>query len=87
MNLYEVVKTCAIVSETAWKYGLEIKCHHKGVCPFYDDHYSMKSFANIVSRYAGSFRLIPDGSILIGKGKRCRGYRGIEVIDHDNPFL
>ena len=47
----------------------------------------MTTYANIISRYAGSFRLIPDGSILIGKGKRCRGYRGIGVIDHNNPFL
>ena len=39
MNLYEDVKTCAIVSEIARKYGLEVKCHHKGFCPFYDDQY------------------------------------------------
>ena len=48
---------------------------------------SMKSFANTLSRHAGSYRLVPDGSIYLGKGKRCRGYRGIGVIDHDNPFL
>ena len=39
MNLYEDVKTHVTVSETTGKYGLEIECHHKGVCPFYDDQY------------------------------------------------
>ena len=39
MNLYEDVKIHVTVSETTWKYGLEVKCHHKGFCPFYDDQY------------------------------------------------
>ena len=48
---------------------------------------SMKSFANFLSQYAETYHLIPDNNIYRGKGKRCRGYRGVEVIDHDNPFL
>ena len=48
---------------------------------------SMKSFANYLSQYSGSYHLIPDNNIYRGKGKRCRGYRGVEIIDHDNPFL
>jgi hypothetical protein len=47
----------------------------------------MKSFANYLSQYSGSYHLIPDNNIYRGKGKRCRGYRGVEIIDHDNPFL
>lgn len=48
---------------------------------------SMKSFANFFSQYAENWHLVPDNNIYRGKGKRCRGYRGVEVIDHDNPFL
>jgi putative DNA primase/helicase len=48
---------------------------------------SMKSFANYLSQYSGSYHLIPDNNIYRGKGKRCRGYRGVEIIDHNNPFL
>ena len=48
---------------------------------------SMKSFANFRSQYAEVYHLIPDNNIYRGKGKRCRGYRGVEVIDHNNPFL
>lgn len=48
---------------------------------------SMKSFANFLSQYAENWHLVPDNNIYRGKGKRCRGYRGVEVIDHDNPFL
>ena len=48
---------------------------------------SMKSFANYLSQYSGSYHLIPDNNIYQGKGKRCRGYRGVEIIDHNNPFL
>ncbi|MBQ3756205.1 MAG: DNA primase [Oscillospiraceae bacterium] len=48
---------------------------------------SMKSFANFLSQYAEVYHLIPDNNIYRGKGKRCRGYRGVEVIDHNNPFL
>ena len=52
-----------------------------------DNALSMKSFANFLSQYAETYHLIPDNNIYRGKGKRCRGYRGVEVIDHDNPFL
>ena len=48
---------------------------------------SMKSFANFLSQYAENWHLVPDNNIYRGKGKRCRGYRGVEVIDYDNPFL
>ena len=48
---------------------------------------SMKSFANYLSQYSGTYHLIPDNNIYRGKGKRCRGYRGVEIIDDDNPFL
>ena len=48
---------------------------------------SMKSFANYLSQYSGTYHLIPDNNIYRGKGKRCRGYRGVEIIDHNNPFL
>ena len=48
---------------------------------------SMKSFANHVAQYADAYQLIPDNNIYLKKGKRCRGYQGVEVIDHDNPFL
>lgn len=48
---------------------------------------TQKSFANHLAQYAESYHLIPENNIYIGKGKRCRGYRGVEVIDHDNPFL
>ncbi|MBQ9061494.1 MAG: DNA primase [Eubacterium sp.] len=48
---------------------------------------SQKSFANHLAQYAESYHMIPENNIYIGKGKRCRGYRGVEVIDHDNPFL
>ena len=52
-----------------------------------DNALSMKSFANFLSQYAETYHLIPDNNIYRGKEKRCRGYRGVEVIDHDNPFL
>ena len=45
---------------------------------------SMKSFANYLSQYSGSYHLIPDNNIYRGKGKRCRGYRGVEIIDRPN---
>ncbi len=48
---------------------------------------SMKSFANYLSQYSGTFHLTPDNNIYRAKGKRCRGYRGVEIIDHNNPFL
>jgi len=48
---------------------------------------SMKSFANYLSQYSGTYHLTPDNNIYRGKGKRCRGYRGVEIIDHNNPFL
>ena len=48
---------------------------------------SMKSFANHVAQYADAYHLAPDNNIYLNKGKRCRGYQGVEVVDHDNPFL
>ena len=48
---------------------------------------SAKSFANHLAQYAESYHLIPDNNIYIGKGKRCRGYKGVQAIDHSNPFL
>ena len=47
---------------------------------------SMKSFANHVAQYAETYHLIPDNNIYLKKGKRCRGYQGVEVIDPYNPF-
>ena len=47
---------------------------------------SAKSFANQMAQHATAFNLIPDYNIYIGNGRRCRGYRGIGVIDTDNPF-
>ncbi|MDY6307555.1 MAG: phage/plasmid primase, P4 family [Oribacterium sp.] len=52
-----------------------------------DNPLSMKSFANYVSQNADTYHLTPDNNIYLNKGKRCRGYKGVEVIDHDNPFL
>ena len=46
-----------------------------------------KSFANQLARHAETYHLTPDNNIYIGRGKRCRGYRGVEVIDPNNPFI
>ena len=46
-----------------------------------------KSFANQMAQLAESWHLTADNNIYIGRGKRCRGYHGIAVIDPDNPFL
>ena len=48
---------------------------------------SMKSFANHVAQYTDAYHLVSDNNIYTNKGKRCRGYQGVEVIDHDNSFL
>lgn len=48
---------------------------------------SAKSFANQMAQHADVFHLTADNNIYIGRGKRCRGYHGVEVIDPDNPFL
>ena len=48
---------------------------------------SAKSFANQMAQHADAFHLTADNNIYIGRGKRCRGYHGVEVIDPDNPFL
>ena len=48
---------------------------------------SAKSFANQMTQHADAFHLTADNNIYIGRGKRCRGYHGVEVIDPDNPFL
>ena len=48
---------------------------------------SAKSFANQMAQHADAFQLTADNNIYIGRGKRCRGYHGVEVIDPDNPFL
>ena len=48
---------------------------------------SNKSFANQMAQLAERYGLKPDNNIYIGRGKRCRGYHGVEVIDPDNPFL
>ena len=47
---------------------------------------SAKTFANYISQYAGRYHLVPDNNIYIGKGRRCRGYKGIEIIHPENPF-
>ena len=47
---------------------------------------SAKSFANQMAQHADAYHLTPDYNIYIGNGRRCRGYRGIGVIDTDNPF-
>ena len=46
-----------------------------------------KSFANQLARHAETYHLTADNNIYIGRGKRCRGYRGVEVIDPNNPFI
>lgn len=48
---------------------------------------SNKSFANQMAQLAERYGLKPNNNIYIGRGKRCRGYNGVEVIDPDNPFL
>lgn len=48
---------------------------------------SAKSFANQMAQHADAFHLTADNNIYIGRGKRCRGYHGVEVIDPDNPFF
>ena len=48
---------------------------------------SMKSFSNHVAQYAEAYHLIPDNNIYLKKGKRCRGYRGVEIMDHYYPFF
>lgn len=60
-------------------------------CSWCDDnaeiHLSAKSFANFMAQYAGNYGLTGSNNIYIGKGKRCRGYKGIQTADPDNPFL
>lgn len=46
-----------------------------------------KSFANHLAQYAESYHLTANNNIYIGKGKRCRGYKGVEAMDPNNPFL
>ena len=48
---------------------------------------SMKSFANYLSQYKDAWHLAADNNIYRRKGRRCRGYRGVEVANHNNPFL
>ena len=48
---------------------------------------SPKSFANRMAVHAEGFGLTPDNNIYIGRGKRCRGYLGVQVEEPDNPFL
>lgn len=46
-----------------------------------------KSFSNQLARHAQTYHLTADNNIYIGRGKRCRGYQGVEVIDPNNPFI
>ena len=48
---------------------------------------SPKSFAIEMAKEAVKRGLSDTNNVYIGKGKRCRGYEGIQVVDHDNPFL
>ena len=48
---------------------------------------SPKSFANRMAVHAEGFGLTPDNNIYIGRGKRCRGYLGVQAEEPDNPFL
>ncbi len=42
---------------------------------------SPKTFSHYLSQNAAVYRLEPTNNVYIGKGKRCRGYCGIEVVN------
>ena len=48
---------------------------------------SPKSFSMELAKVAEKYNLEDSNNIYIGKGKRCRGYKGISVMDPDNAFL
>ncbi|MDO4961447.1 MAG: DUF5906 domain-containing protein [Eubacteriales bacterium] len=52
-----------------------------------ENAFTMKSFANNLAQNAERYQLMPTNNIRVGKGKRCRGYKGIQICDPDNPFL
>ncbi len=48
---------------------------------------SAKSFANQMAQISDRYKLTADNNIYISRGKRCRGYRGVKVIDADKHFF
>lgn len=63
------------------------KCYRDWCDDNAENSFSMKSFSNILAQNAEKYQLIPTNNIYVGKGKRCRGYKGIQVCDPNNPFL
>jgi putative DNA primase/helicase len=42
---------------------------------------SSRSFSNYLAQHTDEYDLEASNNIYLGGGKRCRGYRGIEVLD------
>ena len=52
-----------------------------------ENSFSMKSFSTTLAQNAERYHLTPTNNVYVGKGKRCRGYQGIQIYDPDNPFI